>query len=469
MRVAAWIDSEPAAMTSDGGAHARRGASRVDACAPRHRRASMTRRPGAAAIGHNVAMAPHAGVLLALAALASAAGAQRTWVVDSRGGAGVDFLQIQPAIDAAQPRDRIEVQAVASSRYASFLLTKGIDIDGVGGVADVYASAVRATPPGHTARLSNLRFSSDHPFSDIGLRIETCAGPVLLRFVVVLGQWGWHACRVSDSPNVMISFASLEAAGALSDVRAGLLVERSTVNLRTSNVQGGGSSIQRGVGGPAVRIDDSSLVVADSSLVGGRGGPALAIAQSCLSTDPNRGGPGGSGLEGNGRAVVIAQSSLTGGLAGLTSLFLHPSCAGVPGPSVNMPQGVAIVSADSQLNGGFVGVVSIAEQPTLSVPPRVPVGSPFTASMTAPAGSGIKLFASLEQAHEVIGLLPVPRLVEFPTFAVATAATGASGQVSVVLTLPSDPSTRNACLFFQCIASTPTGIAFSNSAELSIR
>ena len=53
---------------------------------------------------------------------ASTLAAQTTWVVSNRGGG--QFTEIQPAIDAAQPGDRIEVLATGAN-YLSFL-TPGV-------------------------------------------------------------------------------------------------------------------------------------------------------------------------------------------------------------------------------------------------------------------------------------------------------------------------------------------------------
>ena len=49
--------------------------------------------------------------------------AQRTWIVDKKGGPGVDFTDIPPAIAAATAGDRIEVRANAQP-YTSFTLSK---------------------------------------------------------------------------------------------------------------------------------------------------------------------------------------------------------------------------------------------------------------------------------------------------------------------------------------------------------
>ena len=43
--------------------------------------------------------------------------AQRTWIVDRNGGAGVDFTDILPAITAASAGDRIVVRPADFSPY----------------------------------------------------------------------------------------------------------------------------------------------------------------------------------------------------------------------------------------------------------------------------------------------------------------------------------------------------------------
>lgn len=58
--------------------------------------------------------------------LALSASAQRTWIVDDDGGAGVDFQQIQPAFEAASEGD---IVLIRMGRYsAPVILDKGLRV-----------------------------------------------------------------------------------------------------------------------------------------------------------------------------------------------------------------------------------------------------------------------------------------------------------------------------------------------------
>ena len=63
---------------------------------------------------------------IALGSMAEVA-AQRTWIVGLNGGAGVDFTEIQPAIDAASPGDVIIVKP-GLGFHRGFTLDKGLSI-----------------------------------------------------------------------------------------------------------------------------------------------------------------------------------------------------------------------------------------------------------------------------------------------------------------------------------------------------
>jgi hypothetical protein len=60
-------------------------------------------------------MEHHVGIALLLT---TAMSAQRTWIVGHRGGPGVDFTAIQPAVDASSAGDRVEIRS--NGPYASF-------------------------------------------------------------------------------------------------------------------------------------------------------------------------------------------------------------------------------------------------------------------------------------------------------------------------------------------------------------
>ncbi len=113
-------------------------------------------------------------LLLCLApfALASGLAAQTTWIVNSGGGA--QFTTIQPAIAAASPGDRIEVQGPGP--YPAFVVDRGVDVVAIANA--VCASVeVQGVPAGSRARVADFRVTFG-PNSSV--KVMNCAGSVLL-------------------------------------------------------------------------------------------------------------------------------------------------------------------------------------------------------------------------------------------------------------------------------------------------
>lgn len=87
---------------------------------------------------------------------AASASAQAVIVVDEDGGAGVDYTDIQPAIDAAGPLDRIEVR---NGSYGSFVASGPVSIigkDSVSGTAFANQGVFTGVMSGEVAVLADL-------------------------------------------------------------------------------------------------------------------------------------------------------------------------------------------------------------------------------------------------------------------------------------------------------------------------
>lgn len=143
-------------------------------------------------------------------------------VVDDDPGPGVDFTDLQPAIDAAGPGDLVLVR---EGFYAPFTLTKGLAIVGevgaavvVLGVAGDHLTLVTGVPAGASARLRGLRFRPPETVDGDTLRLAQNAGEVWLEdvhlefvfpapFVYTLNQV--QALRVEDCARVVLARSSV--------------------------------------------------------------------------------------------------------------------------------------------------------------------------------------------------------------------------------------------------------------------
>lgn len=120
---------------------------------------------------------------LALLPLAAASSAQQTWIVDREARPGHHFTQIQPAIDAAERGDLIQVRgSQLPGYYAGFVVSKGLRIVGEPGVTvgpslSWWSMGVRDLEPGHVVVLAGLQEEYVSPFS-AGLVLENNRGAV---------------------------------------------------------------------------------------------------------------------------------------------------------------------------------------------------------------------------------------------------------------------------------------------------
>ncbi len=148
--------------------------------------------------------------------------AQKTWIVDERGGAGHDFKDLPPALAAAADGDSILVRPGWS--YTATPISKGVRILGEGMPSFYFATLkVTALPAGRTFLLAGF----DLLYTN--LELENCAGAV-------------HVERLTGSG------ARITVTGSHRVTAANLVL------------QGGG--------GPTLTVTDSTLVLTGSRITG---------------------------------------------------------------------------------------------------------------------------------------------------------------------------------------------------------
>lgn len=139
-------------------------------------------------------------VLLCAAALP----AQRTWIVDSAGGAGYHFADLPPAVAAASRGDVILVRPGTGGRYTAVTVGKGIAIVGEGAepIPIVGVMSVRGVPLGEVCTLRNLCFER----VQIQTRLECVdnRGTVVLERIVDPADT-WGALILTDCDLVIMS------------------------------------------------------------------------------------------------------------------------------------------------------------------------------------------------------------------------------------------------------------------------
>ncbi|MBK8978788.1 MAG: hypothetical protein IPM29_23050 [Planctomycetes bacterium] len=391
-------------------------------------------------------------VLLACSGVAS----QSTWVVAAGGGG--QFTDIQPAIAAASPGDRIEVRA---GSYGRFTLTKGLDIVAVSSPVTVPAAQVMSIPVAQRAVIDGLQI--DDPTRSApgpGLELSNNFGAVLLRSVRVSRA----AALMDADPAVVIVGCTLVRSvdcaflGGDSLSRpgaAGLGILSSTVNLLATQVRGGNTLANslRGVDG--LVVGSSSVAVAGCLVVGGAGGPSvMTFGSSCWTLGP--GGPGGAAIAGDGHVAVTAGSELRGGPGGAPNPFAG-NCAGTQGPAV-LFTGTLEASADTLLTGAAsTGVTGIPFQPILDVPRDANRGAVAQAPLTARPSAVAALFVDLAPGGILwIPGLDAPFVLSAGAQPILSITTTGSGTGTFQIALPNLAVLREVDLSFQVVTDAPT-------------
>ncbi|MCB9882787.1 MAG: hypothetical protein H6834_13435 [Planctomycetes bacterium] len=247
-------------------------------------------------------------VLITALALASAAFAQKTIIVDAT-GAG-DHKTIQAAVDAARDGDRIIVRAGTYDLFK--IVDKSVTLLGER-LSNVYnffaqgASSIENLSIGKRVTIDGLTFSTT---MQPALRVDNCNGRVTLRDVRIYGFPSIYntgresSLYVSASKSVLVQDSSLIPALYAADstiavvkcdiagfdslvghylvpTTAGLIANNSSIDIAASNVRGGigNSSYPNATG---MLVDSSQISLRDSSSVTGLPAAIASGASSLL-------------------------------------------------------------------------------------------------------------------------------------------------------------------------------------------
>jgi hypothetical protein len=391
---------------------------------------------------------------------------RRVLVVDRNGGTGV-FTEIQPAIRAANPGDRIEVRTSAS--YSPFVLDKSLDVEAT---ASASVSRIDIAIPGTaSARLRGFTIGAFSLQASPSLTVTNCQGPVLIDSVRVTSFTAVAVSIVNSSSVLLLSSFLSGGSGSSQSVspgQAALLIQNGRVAVQASTLRGGGGGgaglIYAGTpGGPALRATASEVFCSNSVLEGGPGG--YGGNQANWPLPPGAGGDGGSV---DRPALFMSGCVITGGRAG-TGLY----CSPVPnGFSVRTTSVLpSRVTADSTLGSPGSNVVVISSIPSLRT--RVAAGMPSPIFVDAFGVPGTFLQLYLDGVH---GYTPIPGIdgpflltpAAVPLFLLIV---GASGLATVPLMVPPDPALRHEVFFLQGAALQPAAPlpSLTELGELRIR
>ncbi|MBK8976814.1 MAG: hypothetical protein IPM29_12925 [Planctomycetes bacterium] len=368
--------------------------------------------------------------LPAIFALTGALAAQTTWIVDAGGGGS--FVDLPPAVAAAQPGDLILVRAGV---YSPVTVSKGLRIVGDPGATLWSLSSplvvVDRLPAGETFVLQGIDATTSG--GPGGVRVLDCAGHV-------------HLERVSMSPVVVERSAQVSLHGL--DLFAGA----PPVSITDSNAVLGGcrlrASFSVGTLQHALVMERSLVVFAESTAIGGVDFTGIGS---------------GSGIELRSGRLVVAGDAATVVEAGDSRSLRRPT------PAIRTLGGAIVLDPAVTLLPKFGGppiggVATVATRTVPSVRASVAGGR---LSATARANPGDALHLLLGLPLQPVLSLPFGDLWLGPINLVLVSATlPATGSQSVSLPLPPLPAGTVATL--QAVVLTAGSVQVSTPAVATL-
>lgn len=286
-------------------------------------------------------------ILCAALCIASVGTAQSVIVVDDSGGVGVDFIDVQDAIDASVAGDIILLRPGTYERFT--IDGKGISIQADGPeVSMVGPLTIRNIPAQESLLLrgfdiENMIQQGFPNFERAALLIEDCAGPVWvegLRTNTVLNQFPFFfnvtnfGTVVERCNSAMFARCELTVTGYDTNLgfdSPGLSILDSNVSLFDCLVRGGEDHTvapQNFSGANGIEIEGGTLFLSGCEVIGGSGLDGHIAGTMCEFCGGGDAGPGLRLLAGN-PSVTVLDTTITAGTSGLAgSCFMTPCDTG---------------------------------------------------------------------------------------------------------------------------------------------
>jgi len=387
-------------------------------------------------------------LLAAAIALAAAPGVAqgRTWIVDGSNGAGTNFTDLPPAVNAAANGDQILVRA---GSYTPASTGKALTILGQPGASFGNGMfEVTGLPAGRDFVLAGFFTSS---IVKPQVRVRDCAGRVLLDRVRLQPFSG----QITFGPAVQVENCALVTiAQCEATAHPALRASNSTVHVVATDLTGGDAQLTFTLSPsfPAADVVGGRLELTSCRLQGGDGFVGSQVA------------PPSPGLITSGTAVRLARTTFGLVAAGTGTVFSAPAVRGTGG-SLRVDPGVTLTPyrGANAIEGTItVQTAALAAIQVLGAPP----GGTVFGELAAQPGDLAAVFTGppgdllpLPGLGGELGISPAVLLHVF------TAAVGTTGKINWTVPVPSDPSLRGSIWVWQSLSGHPTrGFAISNRA-----
>lgn len=304
--------------------------------------------------------------------------AQATLTVNSGGGAM--FTDVQPAILAAMPGDRIVVAGLGP--YGAFTVDRGVDVEAPQG-AVVPNFSVTNVPSAQRVRVAGFTVSQTNNGS---VSVLGCAGRVLLADLRLAGGFALVSTpnpglSIANAGDVLVDRGTFRGLDGIASGSPGVQVSNSNVTMLGPLVTGGGGFYG---GSWGIVVSSGHLVMRNVNSQGGSGGG-----------NPS-GSPGGHGIEVlSGLALALGGCTFTGTPGWGGSPFPYPNGQGV--------RGNVRYTADTTLVGAASGGTMIPNRPRLNAQPAAAIGSNYTLAIAGDPTQWVALAFDLTSIH-----MPMP-------------------------------------------------------------
>jgi len=419
--------------------------------------------------------------LVASLALAGSAAAD-TFVVDDDGGAGVDFTDIQPAVDAAGPGDLIVVR---DGTYTSVLLDAGLRIVADTGHAPEIALGgieILNVPSGQTVVLAGFEMPS--------IYVHDCAGTVVLDDDSFGPHSGQTTMRLYRNETVVISRTTVEGQPGWDEgLSPPIIVARRAIEVLETTVVFSACDVQGGKGGtryksdgrtgePAILARDALLFVQTTRVLGGHGGSFWGPDPAEFDCDGGDGAPALSldrcEVEVFGRSGDLVKGGGGGEPSWLSSIW------GISASAIDAVDSDVIHAGSTITTFDGVPVFSGTGSTLTLVDPAIPVltldgdgllGGTLEPVLLAPVGAQFLVWIAPFVGVQQVGFMHTQFLLD-PTLllTLATGTVDATGTYSLPLGVPAGPALQGQALHAQAYVRPTSGSdVLSTSASCVLR
>lgn len=385
--------------------------------------------------------APFAAFILAI----GTAAAQHTYVVDHRGGAGVDFTDLPPALAVAVAGDTILVRSHANP-YSGGTIGKGITLASDTSVAPGTSPTLAGTglvianvPLGEAVLVRGFECSNA---TGTGLVVSNCQGRI---------QLDGLACFGLAKPGIVVQqSASLTARGCSLRGAPAVHVSNSRIALDTCDLIGRPYDIA------APNLPPLPALIADAAIVSVSGGVWQGGGASFAPPVPSA----SAIVASNGSALDVRGGPSTLMVSGVSPL---PASGIVVNGSSLLLDSTVVVSGPAS----GTGTITIQRLPYLRVVAAT-AGSALTVTLTSPVGETVAALIGLPGRAMVLPPLGVLWLDPFGPVVALSSVQSSGGTWNVPL--PSLPlSTRGMTLATQGLSGPGTDLHFTNPIVFVVR